>query len=152
MEVQDYEWVSASASPTEIQAILEALPTLLNQLLGNCLVKAMYGWGCNLHMDLCYVPMTVGTQWIERFIRESLEQRIVVPANSDFYIELPEERLEILFCHEGDIHVCGPDEDLCNKVLSAVPFSGLPFKKNRNKRFQGRRRREARGLNCGVGR
>ncbi|MDB5974703.1 MAG: hypothetical protein JWR07_1463 [Nevskia sp.] len=136
MKAQEYEWVSASAPPAELKSLLEALPRQLNELLGDCLVKAMYGWGCNLHMDLCYVPMKVGTQWIEKFIRESLEQRIVVPAESDFYIELPEERLEILFCHEGDIHVCGPDEDLRNKVLNTAPFNSLSFNRRRKDAHQ----------------
>ena len=27
---------------------------ILQDLLGDCLVTAMYGWGCNLHSDLCY--------------------------------------------------------------------------------------------------
>jgi hypothetical protein len=133
MKAQEYEWVSAPVSAGELEALLKALPILLKDRLGNCPVKAMYGWGCNLHMDLWYVPMNVGTQWIERFIRESLEQRIVVPAQSDLYIELPDEKLEILFCHEGDIHVCGPDEELRNGILGAAPFSKLLFNKCRKR-------------------
>jgi hypothetical protein len=131
MKAEEFEWVSESMSPAALQSAIQSLPDLVRTLVGDCLVTSMYGWGCNLHMDLCYVPMRVGTKWIDKFIGESLEQRIIVPGQSDFYIELPEERVEILFCHEGDIHVSGPDEELRNKIFGSAPFNGLTFKKHR---------------------
>jgi len=137
MKPQEFEWVSESRSSAELQAAMESLPELLRTLVGNCLIKAMYGWGCNLHMDLCYVPMRVGTQWIDRFIRESLEQSIVVPGKSDFYVQLPDERVEIMFCHESDVHVSGPDEEMRNKILGSPPFGAFAFKKRRKEAQQG---------------
>ena len=136
MKAQDFEWVSASLPEEQLRSLLTSLPSVLNELAGDCLLKAMYGWGSNLHIDLCYVPMRVGTKWVDRFIKESLEQRIVVPANSDLYFEFPDERLEILFCHEGDIHVCGPDEELRGRLFNSDCFRGLSFTSRRKKAQQ----------------
>jgi hypothetical protein len=130
MKPQEFEWVCAPLPVEQLQSVLESLPFLLKDCLGDCFFTAMYGWGCNLHMDLCYVPMKVGTRWADRFIKDSLEQHIYVPANSDLYFELPDERLELLFCHEGDIHISGPDDELREKLFSSVAFRSLTFTKH----------------------
>jgi hypothetical protein len=136
MKPEEYEWVSAPLEAEQLQAVVESLPVVLKELLGDALFKAMYGWGCNLHMDLCYVPMTVGTRWADRFIKDSLEQRIFVPAGSDMYFELPDERLELLFCHEGDIHVSGPDSELRERLFNSPAFRDVPFTKHRKEAQQ----------------
>jgi len=82
-------------------------------------------------MDLCYVPMKVRTSWVHRFIRDSLEQRIVVPAESDLSFELPDGRIKLLFCHDGDIHISGSDDALREKLLASVPFKELSFTRYR---------------------
>jgi hypothetical protein len=79
MKSEEIEWVSAPLQAEQLKDVLESLPVVLRELLGDALIKAMYGSGCNLHMDLCYVPMTVGTTWSDRFIKDSLEQHIFVP-------------------------------------------------------------------------
>lgn len=136
MKTEEYEWVSAPLGAQRLQSVLQSLPVVLKELLGDTLIKAMYGWGCNLHMDLCYAPMTVGTRWADRFIKDSLEQRIFMPARSDLYFELPDERLELLFCHQGDIHVSGPDDELREKLFASTAFSDLAFTKHRKQAQQ----------------
>jgi hypothetical protein len=131
MKSQEFEWVSAPLEAWQFQSVLESLPGVLKDLLGDTLVSAMYGWGCNLHTDLCYVPMRVGTRWVDRFIRDSLEQHIFVPANSDLYFEIPAERLELLFCHEGDIHISGPDDELRDRLFASPAFFATSFTKRR---------------------
>jgi hypothetical protein len=131
MSSQRFEWICAPLQPERLQSVLESLPMILQDLLGDCLVTAMYGWGCNLHSDLCYVPMRVRTRWVDRFIKDSLEQRIFVPAESDLSFELPDERMRLLFCHEGDIHISGSDDELREKLLASVPFRELSFTRYR---------------------
>jgi hypothetical protein len=136
MKSEEIEWVSAPLQAEQLKDVLESLPVVLRELLGDALIKAMYGWGCNLHMDLCYVPMTVGTTWSDRFIKDSLEQHIFVPAGSDMYFEFPDERLEIMFCHEGDIHVSGPDNELRERLFRSAGFCHMAFTKHRKEAQQ----------------
>lgn len=131
MKTQKFEWICPPLQPEQLQSVLESLPLVLMDCSGDCLITAMYGWGCNLHTDLCYVPMKVATKWIDRFIRDSLEQRIFVPADSDLSFELPDERIRLLFCHEGDIHVSGSDDELLEKLLASAPFKELSFTRYR---------------------
>ncbi len=106
-----------------------ALPAAFQQLLGgDSVITAYYGWGCILHADLQYVPMRVSTQSLERFIRESLGQEIVIPGGSDFCFTVPEGRLETLFCHEGDIHLKGNDRLLLDGLQSSGFFSDIVFR------------------------
>ena len=121
------ETVRSVPSPEALRRAMEALPTVLRDLVGEAIVTASYGYGCHLHPDICYLPMKVGTRWIDRFIRESLEQKIVVPGKSDFSFIVPDARLEIEFCHLGDIHVSGADVALLDRFLShpAIAAIGL---------------------------
>ena len=117
------EQVIADASLEQRRKALDALPALLVSLLGSQVISATYGYGSYLHPDLCYIPMKVGTSWLERFIRESLEQRIVVLGESDFTFFVQDGRLEIEFCHEGHIHVSGTDRQLIAEVLRHPAFA-----------------------------
>lgn len=130
MKPRECEWICAPLRAEELRSVLEALPAVLNECFGDCLVTAMYGWGCNLHKDLCYVPMQVRTRWADRFIKDSLDQRIFVPGESDLHFELP-HGLKLLFCHDGDIHVSCPDDAVREKLFASAPFSRVSFAKYR---------------------
>jgi hypothetical protein len=104
-----------------------ALPRVLLALLGDAELTAMYGWGAKIHSDLTYQPMRVWTTWLESFIEDSLEHRIIVPGQSDFLFSIPEERLHIVICHESDIHVNGTDDLLIQRFLQTPPFSNVKF-------------------------
>jgi hypothetical protein len=110
-------------SGAEVRRVLHSVPSLFKDLLGDAAITAYYGWGCNLHADLQYVPMRVAVRSLERFIGDSLAQEIVIPGGSDFCLVVPEGRLEILFCHEGDIHVKGRDQSLVEAVQNTTVFS-----------------------------
>lgn len=110
-------------SGAEVRRVMHSVPRLFEDLLGDAAVTAYYGWGCNLHADLQYVPMRVAIRSLERFIGDSLAQEIVIPGGSDFSFAVPEGRLEILFCHEGDIHVKGRDQSLVEAVQNTTVFS-----------------------------
>ena len=123
------ELCSRYLSEQEIQAALDALPGFFRQFVPDSILIATYGWGCRLHMDLCYQPMRVGVGCLDRFIAESIEQRIFVPGHSDMTIAAPDDRLAVMFCHETDLHISGTDSDLVTNFISSLPYANL---QNRN--------------------
>jgi hypothetical protein len=123
MSAKPNEVISAVLSSSEMQKAIENLPQALNSIMGNSLLQAMYGHGCNLHAELCYIPVKVGTSWLERFIHNSLQQRIVVPCESDFIFIIQEGKLEVEFCHEGHIHISGTNPELIGKLLENPVFA-----------------------------
>lgn len=119
--------LSRSLEADDLEAGMRALPGFCRQTLGDALVTAFYEFGCNLPGDLLYLPIRVGTQWMDRFINDSLQQRIVLPGESDLRVVVEGGRLEVLFCHEGDIHLEGTDADLLNSLVSWQPYAGFQF-------------------------
>ena len=111
----------------QMDAALKALPTVLVELFGECTFTICYGWAANLHSDLLYVPMRVQTSVLPYFIQESVDRRIIVPGESDLSITSPQRELELLYCHESDIHVDGESLDLMQRFMSAEPFSTIRF-------------------------
>lgn len=65
------------------------------------------------------------TRWLQYLIEDSIDQRIVVPGESDFLFEIPDKRLEVKFCHESDIHLDGSDDELLQKFMTTEPFSQM---------------------------
>ena len=112
-------------SQAEMQSVIAGLPALFKELAGDCIVIAQYGWACNIHNDLQYKPMSVGLSWLDRFIAESIDQRIFVPAKSDLMLATPNSGFEMQFCHEGDIHLSGQDALLVRRACAHELFQGL---------------------------
>lgn len=106
---------------------LKALPAALIELFGDCKCTVLYGYGTNLHIDLWYKPMSVGTCGMSWFIEESVDQRIFVPDGSDLHINSPGNELAILFCHESDIHVDGESPDAMQRFMAVGPFRNMRF-------------------------
>lgn len=123
MSVKLNETISPVLSALQMKEAMEQLPQALSSLIGNSILQAMYGYGCYLHPELCYIPVKVGTTWLERFIRESLQQRIVVPCQSDLVFIMQEGGLEVEFCHEGHIHVSGTNQELVSRFLLVPEFA-----------------------------
>jgi hypothetical protein len=109
----------------QMRAALLALPGVLQQLLEEHPLIASYGWAANIHGDLCYKPMREHTRSIQYLIEDSIEQRIVIPGESDFRLEVPEGRLVLLFCHESDIHLDGADDELLQQFMATEPLSQM---------------------------
>jgi hypothetical protein len=118
-------YLTGKLTNEELVEAMRALPTFLQKHFDGSILKAMYGYGCNLHPQLCYSVMDVGVSWVERFIEDSLKQNIVKPGDSDFIIEVPEQQLIITFCHEGDIHVGGTNFEAHKALWSDSPFSSF---------------------------
>jgi len=71
--------------------------------------------------------MNVHTSGMSWFIEDSVDQRIVVPGGSDLIIKSPHNELELLFCHESDIHVDGESLDAMRRFMAAEPFCKMKF-------------------------
>ena len=110
-------------SQEQMHAALVAVPGEFQAMLGEYEIITSYGWGTNIHIDLQYKPMREDTRRLEYHIADSIEQRIVVPGQSDFRFEVPEDRLDLLFCHERDIHLDGSDEELLLRFIRTEPFA-----------------------------
>ena len=112
-----YEICSGILPKTKIDKFLKVLPSFLNEFIREPIYIVKYGWGCNIHNDLHYQPMQVGINWLDRFINESIEQRIYKPGESDLYIETKDNSIVILFCHESDIHIKAIEKERLEKLV-----------------------------------
>lgn len=121
------KWHSKVLSDQQMAAGIHALPAFLKSQRPQAIIISYYGFGCRLHDDLLYQPMRVGVAWLDRFIRDSLDQGIVQPGESDFSFEVGGGRFTLKFCHEGDIHLEGDDESLLRSLREAEPFHEFAF-------------------------
>lgn len=103
-------------SEAEVRSVVEGLPSLVKDLVGDCIVNVEYGWACNIHHNLQYQPMDVGISWLDRFLADSIEQQIFCPAKSDMTVATPDDELKIQFCHESDIHLSGRKKELLRQA------------------------------------
>lgn len=121
-------YVTQHLERAELKEALLALPAFLQaELEANVILIAVYGWGSGLHPQLCHLNMQVGNGWLKKFIDDSLRQEIVVSGNSDFTITVPDQRMIIHFCHEGDIHTGGNDLALQKRLWAIAPFKECSF-------------------------
>lgn len=109
----------------QMHELLVALPDSLMRMLGEHKIIVYYGCSTNIHGGLQWKPMNHQTQWLQWLIEDSIEQKIVIPGESDFHFEIPEKRLQITFCHESDIHLDGEDDELLHQFMATEPFVQL---------------------------
>jgi hypothetical protein len=121
-------FVSHILNEEEIEQALLAVPSFLIDELGNTILSVIYEYGCNIHPDLWYEPMSVSTSRLDDFIADSLNRKLVVPGQCDFRIVVVNSKFDLLFCHEKDIHLKGSDHDLVSRLMSIEPYSGFNFK------------------------
>ena len=126
------EYHSRQLSSAEFESAMDVLPALIEQFVGNELFTVMYGFGCDIHNDLTYVPMRVMPRHLSGFLRDSIAKRIFQPGDVDLHIEIPTDRMTITFCHEGDLHFGGSDSELVERFLSASPFCGFDYPERQN--------------------
>jgi hypothetical protein len=93
------EYSSEYLSAEQMATALNALPAVLDRLFGGCVLTAYYGWAANLHGGLCWKPMKIHPGTLQFFIEDSIDQRIILPGQSDLLIDSPQEELRLLFCH-----------------------------------------------------
>lgn len=114
----------------EVAEVLRSLPEIFKKLCGDCTVTATYGFNCNLHMDLLFLPMGVHTNWMARFIEDSIRQDIIRPGDTEFYFAAPDKAFEITFCHESDLHIAGTDTAMIRRLLAEPSLVSLNFRES----------------------
>jgi hypothetical protein len=112
---------SAYIDADAIRGFLAELPSAMREIYGDQSLTVMYGWASNLHSDLQYVPMEWPLDLFKFFLEDSIDQRIFVVGGSDLHIRTPNSTLEVLICHESDIHLDGDDHDAIQKVVARFP-------------------------------
>jgi hypothetical protein len=112
---------SAYISGDVMREFIAALPTVMRDIYGNRNLTVYYGWTCNLHTDLLYKPMSVALDVFPCFIEDSITQRIFEIGGSDLLIESPDSKVQVLICHESDIHLDGVDDEAIHKIVSRYP-------------------------------
>lgn len=112
---------SAYLSNDAIRGFMASLPSIMLDIYGNQNLKVYYGWACKLHADLLYKSMGVPLDAFPHFIEDSIEQRIFVLGGSDLLVESPGSNLQILICHESDIHLDGIDEKAIHRIMARFP-------------------------------
>jgi hypothetical protein len=121
------QYSSEYLASDQMIAAVQAIPTVLAEIFGDCTFTAYYGFGTKLHGSLLYIPMAVQTGVLPYFLEDSIDQRIVIPGASDLIIESPAKRLIITFCHESDIHIDGEHAESMQQFMSADPFRKIKF-------------------------
>ena len=121
------KYSSECISVERMHQVCNNLHIVLLEVLGNATCKAMYGWSCDLHIELLWKPMQVPQSMMESFIRDSISQRIFLPGKSDLIIESPDEKLTLNLNHESDIHVDGSDDELIKKFVTYDSFNDIKF-------------------------
>lgn len=112
---------SSYISVEVMREFIAQLPARLRPILSSPNLTLSYGWGCNLHPDLWYKPMNVGLDLFPYFIQDSLAQGIFQIGQSDLLIESPDSHLQLLLCHESDIHIDGTDNETIAKLVESFP-------------------------------
>ena len=64
-----------------------------------------YGWGSRLEINQLWTPIDIKVEDLPAFVRDSVEQGIFSPGNSDLIIEDKAGSVKFLLCHESDIHL-----------------------------------------------
>ena len=112
---------STYISETAMRDYIDALHPLLTELYGDQLLTASYGWACNLHNDLLYLPMRVPIKTFNYFMEDSIDQKIYEIGRSDLTINSPSNDIQITLCHESDIHLDGVNDASLDRLSKLVP-------------------------------
>lgn len=126
--MSDYpsRFVSTLLDAGRIRELMGELPALLRSLLtDDPVLRIRYGWGCEIHPALQYIDMEVSMSGLDRFLSDSLRQKIVIPGESDLYIHLPKGRLTVVFCHEGHVHSGGSNWQLETSLWTRGSFAAV---------------------------
>jgi hypothetical protein len=103
--MKTYSIYTPLLSYDETKHLLLNIQGILNEIFNEEILIVKYGWGCNIHNDLQYVPMQVGINWMNSFLNDSINRKIYEIGKSDLYFENQNKTIEVLFCHESDIHL-----------------------------------------------
>jgi len=121
------KYSSEFLSAERLRSALLQLPSIIEHLLGQVAISARYGCGTKLHAELHFIPMGLSTELLPFFLEDSLDQRIYAPGESDLLLALPDQQLDLIFCHESDIHINGEDEELMRQFIGCAQYQDIKF-------------------------
>jgi hypothetical protein len=106
------------SGPITSSQVLDEAPEIakLLRLSGIDDVVVYYGWGSRLEINQLWTPIHVKVEDLPGFVRDSVEQGIFSPGNSDLIIEDKDGTLTFLFCHESDIHLMTKNQELIDET------------------------------------
>ena len=85
-------------------------------------------------------PMTVGLDLFPYFIEDSVAQGIFQICESDLLIESHDSHLQVLLCHESDIHIDGTDNETFAKLVESFPTIDFRSANDRKSHYDNQRK------------
>jgi hypothetical protein len=100
--------------PLTQKNFLEAIPAMLDIAIQSNAPKfwVMYGWASNLSNEELWQETEVSPAQLLPFIQSSIEKGIFRPSSSDLHIRNENETLNLMFCHEEDIHLTAESPEI----------------------------------------
>ena len=95
------------SAPAMSQELL-ALPSVLSQL-GVAEVEVFFGIGCTGPMDELYKSAHLVPSAILEWVDDEGQSVGFEISRGDLFVKATDGKVEVLFCHESDIHVEGSD-------------------------------------------
>lgn len=83
------------------------------------------GWGCRLPASELWQPATLPLAEALGCFDQAVASGTIVPGASDFWLASDDRQIEVLFCHEGDIHLKAAPEAIATRALSEWSEAGL---------------------------
>ncbi len=117
----------AALDAKQLRAGLLAMSDVLLEYLGaNVIMIAIYGWDSGLHPALCHKEMQVSLERLQRFLKDSMRQEILIPGISEFSLRSPEDMIRIEF-FRNKVATFGEDLILQEKLWLSVPWKDYPM-------------------------
>jgi hypothetical protein len=120
---------SEARNAEAIASFLLALPEALIDVGAPDDWIGCYGYGCGIHSDLWYKPMSLKSRHLGAFLSQSTEREIFRAGWSDMNLETVDGRLSIEISHEGFVRLGGSDQTIVQSLerhsaLTSVLLAG----------------------------
>ena len=83
------------------------------------------GWGCRLPACELWQPRTLRLEEALAYVDQAVASGTIVPGDSDFWLASDDRQIDVLFCHEGDMHLQAAPEAIATRALSEWSEAGL---------------------------
>jgi hypothetical protein len=88
-------------------------------------VAVEYGWGCNLNPMQLWQEIEVATAELSEFVKSAIREGVFRLGASDLFVRVKSLELQLLFCHESDIHMKGRRSDLKERMAESWLRQGI---------------------------
>ena len=84
---------------------------------GRTQCQMMPGWACRLPASELWQPSTLRLEDALAYFDQAVASGTIVPGASDFWLASDDRQVEVLFCHEGDVHLKAAPEAVATRAL-----------------------------------